>query len=170
MIRPARPEDLGRLWELDRICFEPGIAYSRAQLRHFFDLPGSKCLVAESAEAIDGFALGYPDPPDLARVVTLDIHPSARRRGLGRELLERLLAELEAAGAGRPVLEVDVRNTGAISFYRSLGFSKARRIPDYYGRRLDAFEMVRNAGVRRSPGGPGAGEEDSETRRARRED
>jgi ribosomal-protein-alanine N-acetyltransferase len=170
MIRRARPGDLRRLWELDRICFEPGIAYSRAELRRFLDLPGAKCLVAESAGAIDGFAVGYPDPPDLARVVTLDVHPSARRRGLGKELLERLLAELGRAGAGRAVLEVDVRNTGAIAFYRRLGFSTMRRIPDYYGSGLDAFEMVRGPGVTRSPGATGGGGEGSEIRRPPRGD
>lgn len=170
MIRPARPGDLRHLWELDRICFEPGIAYSRAQLRRFLDLPRAKCLVAESAGAIDGFTLGYPKKPNLARVVTLDVHPSARRRGLGKQLLERLLAELAAAGAGRPVLEVDVRNGGAIAFYRRLGFSTTRRIPDYYGPGLDAFEMVRGGDLTRSPGAPGGGEEGSETRRAPRGD
>ena len=170
MIRPARPGDLRHLWELDRICFEPGIAYSRAQLRRFLDLPRAKCLVAESKGAIDGFTLGYPEKPNLARVVTLDVHPSARRRGLGKQLLERLLAELAAAGAGRVVLEVDVRNGGAIAFYRRLGFSTTRRIPDYYGPGLDAFEMMRDIDLTRSPGAPGGGEEDSETRRAPRGD
>jgi len=170
MIRRARPGDLRRLWELDQICFEPGIAYSRAELRRFLDLPRAKCLVAESAGAIDGFAVGYSDPPDLARVVTLDVHPSARRRGLGKELLERLLAELGEAGAGRAVLEVDVRNTGAIAFYRRLGFSTMRRIPDYYGPGLDAFEMVRGPGVTRSPAATGGGAGGSEIRRPPRGD
>jgi ribosomal-protein-alanine N-acetyltransferase len=142
-IRSAVAADLRRLWELDRICFEPGIAYSQAELRRFFDLPGARCLVAESGGDIEGFALGYSVPPDVAHVVTLDVHPSARRRGLGKRLLEGLLEALAAAGAERAVLEVDVRNSGAIAFYRRLGFRKTGRIPSYYGSGLDAFEMVR---------------------------
>lgn len=142
-MRNAAAGDLRRLWELDRICFEPGIAYSQAELRRFFELPGAQCVVAETSGRIDGFALGYPDPPDAGRVVTLDVHPSARRQGLGRRLLETLLERLARGGAARAVLEVDVRNSGAIAFYRELGFRKTRRIRSYYGPGLDAWEMER---------------------------
>jgi ribosomal-protein-alanine N-acetyltransferase len=150
MIRSAVAEDLPRLWELDRICFEPGIAYSRGQLRRFLEMPGARCLVAESDGKIEGFTLGYAGPPETAHVVTLDVHPSARRRGLGKRLLEGLLGALASAGAERAVLEVDVRNTGAITFYRRLGFRKTGRIPSYYGSGRDAFEMDRPV----SPGFP----------------
>jgi len=176
MIRSALPGDLRRLWELDGICFEPGIAYSLAELRRFLDVFGAECVVDESGGSIEGFALGYPDPPDLARVVTLDVHPSARRRGIGRGLLENLLERLAAVAAVRPVLEVDVRNAGAIAFYRKLGFRKTRRIRSYYGAGRDAWEMVREPPgrgrrfVRRSRGAPAGGGTASETRRARRED
>jgi ribosomal-protein-alanine N-acetyltransferase len=142
MIRSVRPSDVTRLWELDRACFEPGIAYSRVELHRFLELPRAECLVAESEGAISGFALGYPDARG-AHVVTLDVHPSARRCGLGRELLEQLLERLTAAGAGRAILEVDVRNSGAIAFYRRLGFRRAGRLLDYYGPGLDAFEMTK---------------------------
>ncbi|HEV8231054.1 MAG TPA: GNAT family N-acetyltransferase [Thermoanaerobaculia bacterium] len=143
VLRRASAADLLRLWLLDRICFEPGIAYSQGELRHFFDLPGAECVVAEKDKKIAGFALGYPDPPDRARVVTLDVDPSFRRRGLGRRLLESLLERLAAAGAVRAVLEVDVRNSGAIAFYRELGFGETGRIAGYYGPGRDAFEMSR---------------------------
>lgn len=173
MIRSGRPSDLPRLWELDRICFEPGIAYSRGELRRFLELSGAKCLVAESGGGIEGFALGYPDGSGDAHVVTLDVHPSARRRGLGRELLEALLASLASAGGERAVLEVDVRNSGAIAFYRNLGFRRSGRLAGYYGRGLDADRMVRPADAgpptpsREAPAG-GAGA--LGTRRAARED
>jgi ribosomal-protein-alanine N-acetyltransferase len=148
MFRSAVAADLRRLWELDRICFEPGIAYSRAELGRFLDLPGARCLVAESGGELRGFALGYSSPPDLAHVVTLDVHPSARRRGLGRRLLEGLLEALASGGAERAVLEVDVRNSGAIAFYRGLRFRKCGRIASYYGSGLDAFEMARPIGLK----------------------
>ena len=166
MIRTASDGDIPRLWELDRICFEPGIAYSRAELRRFLELPGARCLIAESDGAIEGFALGYVDST-LAHVVTLDVHPSKRRRGLGKRLLEELLEALGEVGAKRAVLEVDVRNSGAIAFYRRLGFRKTGRIPSYYGSGLDAFEMVRPETARRSRKAPGGGATASRTRRPR---
>jgi ribosomal protein S18 acetylase RimI-like enzyme len=39
---------------------------------------------------------------------------------------------------------VDVRNSGAIEFYRREGFRETGRLPSYYGRELDAFEMTKN--------------------------
>ena len=176
MLRDAQPHDLPRLWELDRLCFEPGIAYSQAEIRRFLAVPGAACLLEEREGELRGFALGHPEPPDLARVITLDVHPSARREGLGRTLLESLLARLAAAGAIRAVLEVDVRNAGAIAFYRSLGFRTTGRIHSYYGEGLDAWEMVRepgspaSRGVRRSREASDVGRGASGIRRPRRED
>lgn len=175
MFRDARPGDLPRLRDLDRICFEPGIAYSLAEIRRFLSVPGAECLLEESGGELRGFALGYPDPPDVARVITLDVHPAARRGGLGRRLLETLLARLAAAGAERAVLEVDVRNEGAIAFYQGLGFRTTGRIPSYYGEGLDAWEMVREPaggsapGLRRSRGASDGAGAARETRRPRRE-
>ena len=147
IFRSAGPEDLPDLWRLDRLCFEPGIAYSQRDLRHFLSIPGSESVIAESRGELAGFAIGYPDSPDLARVVTLDVAPSCRRRGLGEKLLDALLARLAASGARRVLLEVDVRNSGAIAFYRKLGFAQSGRLPSYYGRGLDAFEMRRKIAV-----------------------
>lgn len=149
IFREAVPSDLERLWHLDRLCFEPGIAYSRRVLQRFLDLPRAVCVVAEIGPALCGFALAYPQPLDLAHVVTLDVHPSYRRRGLGRRLIESVLERSAAAGAKRAVLEVDVRNSGAIAFYRVLGFRESGRLTSYYGPGLDAFEM-RKARLRSS--------------------
>jgi ribosomal-protein-alanine N-acetyltransferase len=143
VLRNARPEDLRRLWALDRLCFEAGIAYSRREIQRFLLLPGARSVLAETGGELMGFALGYPDASDVARVVTLDVHPAFRRHGLGRRLLRELLAGLAAAGSARALLEVDVRNSGAIWFYRGEGFRETRRLPSYYGRGLDAFEMTK---------------------------
>jgi len=141
LLRGAAPRDWRRLWRLDQICFERGIAYSQPEIRRFLAFPGAEGVVAEEAGEIAGFALGYPMPPQLGRVVTLDVHPAFRRRGLGRLLMETLIERLAARGAERVTLEVDVRNSGALAFYRAFGFRETGRLPDYYGPGLDAFEM-----------------------------
>lgn len=151
VLRDVRPRDFERLWRLDQLCFERGIAYSRLELRRFLELPHAECVVAESGRELCGFALGYPHPADLVHVVTLDVHPSFRRRGLGRGLIESLLERSAAAGAKRAILEVDVRNAGAIDFYRVLGFRESGRLASYYGPGLDAFEMVKELGSGRPP-------------------
>jgi ribosomal-protein-alanine N-acetyltransferase len=143
-LREARPSDLEGLWRLDQLCFEPGIAYSRRELSRFLAIPGAACVLAEVGSCLAGFALAYAEPPDLVHVVTLDVHPTFRRRGFGRRMIERVL---ERSGGERAVLEVDVRNSGAIAFYRTLGFRKSGRLFSYYGPGLDAFRMVKGPRV-----------------------
>jgi ribosomal protein S18 acetylase RimI-like enzyme len=52
----------------------------------------------------------------------LGVVPEARRRGVGRAMTRRALAEARAAGAARVTLAVDVRNEPARRLYASLGF------------------------------------------------
>jgi ribosomal protein S18 acetylase RimI-like enzyme len=129
--------------QLDRRCFEPGIAFTRAQIAGFFELESLEAVVAQARGKLVGFAIGYLRRPTIAGVLTLDVDAGARRRGVGRALFTELLARLERAGASTVRLEVDVRNASAMAFYRSFGFRKLGRIPDYYGEGMDAFEMER---------------------------
>jgi ribosomal protein S18 acetylase RimI-like enzyme len=140
-LREILPSDFESLYRLDQICFEPGIAYSRGELRRFLGIPTADGLVADLEGTIAGFAIGYLARGSVAHVVTLDVHPSFRRRGLGKALLEGLLSRFSRAGAREARLEVSTENAGAIAFYRKLGFRRRRRIPDYYGRGRDAIEM-----------------------------
>ncbi len=155
-LREIRPSDFEALYRLDQICFEPGIAYSRGELRRFLGVPTADGLVAELDGTIAGFAIGYLTRESVARVVTLDVHPSFRRRSLGKALLEELLNRFSRAGGREARLEVSTENTGAIAFYRKLGFRQRRRIPGYYGRGRDAIEMEKKVLVSGSgfPGGP----------------
>jgi len=46
-LREFLPGDLEAAYGLDQICFEPGIAYSRSELRGFLARAGSVALIAE---------------------------------------------------------------------------------------------------------------------------
>ena len=140
-LRPVTLADLEALYRLDRICFEPGIAYSRGELRRFLGMAGAEGVVSEEDGEVAGFAIGYLSGRRIAHVVTLDVRPARRRGGLGRLLLEKLLARLARAGALEGRLEVSTENAGAIAFYEKLGFQTRRRLRDYYGPGRDALEM-----------------------------
>lgn len=143
LLREYRAPDFDSLVALDRDCFEPGIAYSPREMRGFLSLATREIVVAESAGEIAGFCLGHRAPRSVGRIITLDVRSDRRRGGVGAALLSALIARLEAAGARRTVLEVDLRNAGAIAFYESLGFRRGGTIPDYYGPGRDALEMNR---------------------------
>ena len=146
-IRSVAPADLEALYELDSVCFEPGIAYSRGELRRFLGMATAEGLVAEEDGTIAGFAIGYLSGRRIGHVVTLDVRPARRRGGLGKLLLEELLARLARTGAREGRLEVSTQNGGAIAFYESLGFRTRRRLPDYYGPGRDGLEMGRRLRV-----------------------
>jgi len=140
-IRDFRPEDLEAAFELDQACFEPGIAYSRSEIRGFLSRAGVVALAADSSGALAGFAIGHRRG-SRGHIVTIDIAPGGRRRGAGRLFLTELLRRLGEAGARQVRLEVDARNEAAIRFYEHMGFRATGRLADYYGKGIDGLEMI----------------------------
>jgi ribosomal protein S18 acetylase RimI-like enzyme len=80
-------------------------------------------------------------------VTSLFVHPDQRRRGIGRRLLENLLAEAVRAGLRSVRLEVVAENKAAIALYESLGFTAYGREPGAYrlgAREWDLLLMTRS--------------------------
>ena len=142
VVRELLAHDLEEAWALDQSCFEPGNAYTRAEIRSFVRRPGAVALAAERGGRLEGFAIAERRGA-RGHVITIDVAEAARRRGVGRRLFAELFTRLESAGAREIRLEVDVRNAGAIRFYEGLGFGRTRILRGYYGTGLDAYEMVR---------------------------
>ena len=69
----------------------------------------------------------------------IDLQERARGTGLGRRLVERLLAELRGRGVAGVHLQADAGNANAIGFYEHLGFREVGREPGgvRMGLRLD---------------------------------
>ena len=144
-MRPAEREDLDALFALDQRCFRPGIAYSKTELRYFLFHLRSVSVVAEDDEGIAGFAIvdfQLERGRSIGHIVTIDVAPERRRRGVGRLLMDALLVCCRGARAGSLRLEVAVDNEGAQAFYRLLGFAQTGRIRGYYLGRLDALTMA----------------------------
>jgi ribosomal protein S18 acetylase RimI-like enzyme len=144
-IRPYRAADFDRLWEIDQLCFPPGIAYSQMELNGFVMRRNAITLVAEGGEASAlrtvGYAVAQPNRK-IGRILTLDILPEARRLGLGSRLMQECEHRLRAAGCGEVYLETAVDNDAALRLYHKLGYQIVRTLPDYYpSHSLDAFLM-----------------------------
>jgi ribosomal-protein-alanine N-acetyltransferase len=60
------------------------------------------------------------------------VAPSARRRGIARALLERIMAEVMEAGVRALYLEVRESNSAARALYRTLGFEQVGQRRGYY--------------------------------------
>ncbi|OPZ87923.1 MAG: ribosomal-protein-alanine N-acetyltransferase [bacterium ADurb.Bin429] len=64
--------------------------------------------------------------------MTLAVRPECRRHGLGRRLMDGLLAEARRRGAEEVTLEVRAGNTPAQGLYASMGFLAVARRRGYY--------------------------------------
>lgn len=63
-----------------------------------------------------------------SRLAAMALIPESRRQGVGRALVDRLLAEARSRGERTMVLEVIEQNDAATKFYETCGFRKIRRL------------------------------------------
>jgi ribosomal-protein-alanine N-acetyltransferase len=121
-------------------------AWSADELRRVMDGPCTFTLEAVRQEAPLGFIVVRAVAGE-AEILTLAVHPDARRQGLGRALVESAATTAQTLGAEAFWLEVATDNAAATALYADAGFEAAGRRPGYYGRkggeRVDALVMRR---------------------------
>jgi ribosomal-protein-alanine acetyltransferase len=130
VVRVARPDDIGRLVELERVAFGTE-AWTPEMVAGELAGPHRRYFVVEAGGRVVGYAgvfLGL----DVAEVMTIAVEPAARGLGLGRRLMETLLDQARRGGLKQVVLEVAVDSAPAIGLYESLGFAQIGRRPRYY--------------------------------------
>jgi ribosomal-protein-alanine N-acetyltransferase len=141
-IRDYSADDFEQLWILDQICFTQGIAYSKRELRYFLSAEGSLKIVAHSDSnppSIVGFLIAEMNKAGTAHIITIDVHPDARRAGLGTQLMQIAEQRLKAQKCKVVLLEVAVDNTAAITFYKRHGFTVLKALPRYYNNSIDGL-------------------------------
>jgi ribosomal-protein-alanine N-acetyltransferase len=69
---------------------------------------------------------------DEAHITNVAVRPEFRRKGIGRQMMELLLAEAKDRGIVTVSLEVRVSNKAARELYKGLGFSVAGLRKKYY--------------------------------------
>jgi [ribosomal protein S18]-alanine N-acetyltransferase len=149
-LRDYRPADFDALYEIDRVCFDPSIAYSRRELREYLRLPGAECLVAAAAPgrsaASSAEILGFivtARQRDEGYIVTIDVLPHRRRHAVGTALLAEAEKRLAAQGATEVSLETATENASAIAFWQKHGYRTRGVITGYYPGGRDAFSMTK---------------------------
>ena len=84
---------------------------------------------------------------DESELLTLGVGAQARRRGLGRALLDAAMADAAESGAVAMILEVADDNAAARALYEAAGFHRIGGRPFYYrrpyGATADAIIMRR---------------------------
>lgn len=97
----------------------------------FCDLLASPGGFIETTQT--GFALGRV-VLDEAELIMIAVDPTARRKGMGRSLLNRFEATAQTKGALVCHLEVAADNFFALSLYQAAGYTQSGCRPGYYRR------------------------------------
>jgi ribosomal protein S18 acetylase RimI-like enzyme len=77
-----------------------------------------------------------------SRLAGMALLPEARRRGVGRALVEQLLAEATARGDRAYVLEVIEQNVAAVKLYEAARFQRVRRLVGFELKSVAAREAT----------------------------
>lgn len=115
-------------------------AWSTAAFALSLARDSARARIADADGALVGFALALR-ADDEAELVSVAVEPARQGRGLGRRLVETLLAQLRAEGVRRVHLQVRGSNAVARALYASLGFCESRRRVGYYRDGEDALEL-----------------------------
>lgn len=106
-----------------------GEAWTEAQCLGVVSMPGSHLVIARADSTI-GFALSRVIV-DECELMLLAVNAECQRAGIGRDLLDAVIADARAAKVASVFLEVRSGNP-AISLYSSIGFAEVGRRRGYY--------------------------------------
>lgn len=137
----AAPQDLASLVALES-SFPAAQRWSRDSWCDELSATNRRVLVCRLdgvVEAAATFAIS-DCVVDLHRIVTA---PSARRRGLARQLMAAGLQWARSSGASRVLLEVEATNAAALELYAAEGFVRISERSDYYGAGAHAVILER---------------------------
>ena len=134
MIRPLTVADAPAAAALHGACFDKG--WPAADFAHYADATLYVALIAPLGLLVAQRA------GDEVEILTVAVHPQARRQGLGAALMAALLA---AAPGVRFILDVAADNPAALALYRRFGFAEISRRRAYYAHGADALVMARAA-------------------------
>ena len=160
-IRPvleAEFDDAGRVTALAYEVFGPEgaspnpdylsrVADLRTRARHAVVLGAfevGRVLGTVTVELSDRIPGGHTRPPlqeGQAHVRMLGVDPAARRRGIGRALMEGSIEEARTAGKRRMTLETTESMAAAQALYESMGFRRGQDQVYDDGFRLRTYEL-----------------------------
>lgn len=132
MIRPATAADIPHIITLERAS--PTVAHWTDQEYQQVFRSGSVqrlALVAEIEGGVLGFLIAQHIAPEW-ELESIVVAESARRKGLGKQLLDALLLRARKTKSDAVFLEVRASNASARAFYESAAFEQSGRRKSYY--------------------------------------
>ncbi len=126
---------LDPLCEIERQCFKEE-AFSKQQIGYLLADYNAISFVARVNDEIVGFIIGRIDlilNQPVGHIMTIDVLPLCRRKGIAQRLLLETEALFKQKGAEECRLEVREGNIAAYNLYLKLGYKKIATLDHYYG-------------------------------------
>ncbi len=120
--------DLDSIEEIEKLSFGSE-SYPRSFLLRL--LREGQTLIVEYDDRIVGY-ISYIHLGFIARIISIAVHPSYRRMGLGESLLREAIEDMKRLGVRKVLLEVKVDNKAAINLYSKVGFKINSILKGYY--------------------------------------
>ncbi|HEX6068818.1 MAG TPA: ribosomal protein S18-alanine N-acetyltransferase [Longimicrobiaceae bacterium] len=141
-LRDLVPEDLSQVLDIEQASFST--PWRRNTFEGLLRRSDADLIGATVEGALVGYAITWTilDQAELGNVA---VTPAARRRGVGRMLVEAALRRVRRRGARECFLEVRESNVGARRLYEELGFSAIGRRRRYYASPVEDALVMRVA-------------------------
>ena len=128
-IRKMTAREVPQVAELEKLCF--AMPWSEKSVAGELDNPLALWLVAMEGDRLAGY-VGSQTVMDETDMMNLAVAPQFRRQGVGKALVNALVASLKELGSRCLTLEVRDSNGPARALYAKLGFAEVGRRRGYY--------------------------------------
>ncbi len=137
--RQMTEQDLAGVAVLEKECFTD--PWSEGMFLSSISDKNQYFLVAQDGQDIVGYS-GMMMVLDEGQILNVAVNKAYRHQGIGRRLMEGLIAEGTEKGMVLFTLEVRESNEPARGLYESLGFAAVGRRNDYYSDPVEAAVLM----------------------------
>ncbi|MHA1461874.1 MAG: GNAT family N-acetyltransferase [Candidatus Heimdallarchaeota archaeon] len=154
--RVATFQDLDIIFQIEKACFDSDDVFHKETFEFFLAEKETIFLLAVNFEKnklgnelIVGFIIAHPKSNFNFEIVTIDVHPDWRSKGIGTILLQetekRISVRLQGDTSGTKdfIIELVVyeNNHRAVKLYTKVGYQILYRLNNYYSRNRDGLKM-----------------------------
>jgi ribosomal-protein-alanine N-acetyltransferase len=142
-IKKVVSKDLNEIYYLEKGVFNKN-AFSRGLIEKLIqkNLLFLKLEEDKFEKEIVGFVIVVKDGLERANIINFLINPKYHKKGYGSLLLQSTVQKIKQFNdIKKIVLNVQVKNSGAIKLYHKFGFKTIQKIDKYYQSKEDAYLM-----------------------------
>jgi ribosomal-protein-alanine N-acetyltransferase len=135
-IETATIKSLDELYKIEQQCFDEE-AFSKQQINYLLTDYNTIALLAKVSFEIAGFIIAEIESQEnqYAHIVTLNVAPNYRHKGVATKLLQELETLCRERCLGDCCLEVREDNHAAIKLYHKLSYQTMSKLQKYYGKK-----------------------------------